>query len=161
MRGERTDMRMTAIVLLMVLTANFSAGCAKEPSGPGNAVLAKIGTYELTVEDFEDEAKLTASNKMLPADRRKAREELLDELIMKKVLLQEAERQHLDRGRAFMKEIERYWEQALIKMMILKKMEELSREAVTKDPAKMQEAFEAWLCDLRARSDVKIFREKL
>ena len=154
-------MRIIVVLLLVVLLAGFGAGCAKEPSDPGSAVLAKIGKYELTVDDFENEVKLTEPNKVLSADPRKAREELLDELIMKKILLQEAERQNLDKGRAFMKEIERYWEQALIKMMILQKIGELSREAVSKDPAAMQKAFDDWLREIRAKADVKIYKENL
>lgn len=102
-------------------------GCAKKPNGAGGKVLAKINAYELTVDDFNAEFRLTAPNKYISGDQKNTRADLLDEVITKKILLQEAQRENFDKDRAFMKEIERYWEQALIKLLVQKKTEEFSR----------------------------------
>jgi hypothetical protein len=179
-------------VLLVLLSA---AGCGKSESRPKeNKVLAKIQNYELTTEDFRAETRLTAPNKELSRDLQKAKEELLDEMIMKKIILQEAVRHNFDKDKAFMKEIERYWEQALFKLLTKEKMDELSREIVVKDSevreayermsnaalgniepfevkapeirddiynAKMQESLDKWFRELRAKADVKIYKENL
>lgn len=118
--------RLLVLMVVSAICAASCAGCAKKPAEPSGKVIAEIGRYKLTTEDYADETRLTVLNKYLSGDARKAREELLDELIIKKALIQEAQRQNFDKDRAFMKEIERYWEQALIKLMIRKKMEELS-----------------------------------
>jgi len=48
-------------------------------------------------------------------------------MITRNVLLQEAQEQNFDKDKAFMKEIEKYWEQALLKLLIKKKSAELAR----------------------------------
>jgi hypothetical protein len=120
-------MRGFAIFVVISILSVTSAGCGKKPAGAEDKVVARINNYDLTVRDFRDEISLTIANKLLPGDPKKAKEELLEEVIAKKVLLQEAQRQDFDKDRAFMKEIERYWEQALIKLMVRKKTQELSR----------------------------------
>ena len=122
-------MKKTA-VLASALILISCGGCADKPALSGGKVLAKINNYELTVEDFNDETRLTAANKGLRADTKKAREEMLDEVVSKKILLQEAQRQNFDKDRAFMNEIERYWEQALIKLMVRRKTEEFARAII-------------------------------
>lgn len=130
-------------IRILVLAGTFLvvavAGCGKAPAG--GKVVAKINNYELTTDDFGDEMRLTAINKDLPADPKKAKLALLDGVIAKKVLLQEAQRENFDKDRAFMKEIERYWEQALIKLMIRKKMDEIAR-SVTVDGGEIRDAYE-------------------
>jgi hypothetical protein len=121
------DMNKTiTFMLALLLVITSAAGCAEKPAAPAKRVVARINSYELTAEDFNDEARLTAANKHLPADSAAAKAEILDEIIMKKVLLQEAQAQNFDKDARFMKEIERYWEQALIKLMIRKKMDEFA-----------------------------------
>ena len=131
MRYKSKNMLLPLVIFLVFLSAN---GCGKnEARSKGSLVLAKINNYELTTEDFRDEIRLTARNKELSADIQEAKEQLLSEIIMKKVLLQEAQRQRFDKDKAFTKEIERYWEQALLKLLMKKKMAELSREIIVKD----------------------------
>lgn len=111
-------------IILAVACLVFTAGCAKEKS-KGQHVLAKINNYELTVQDFNDEISLTRGNKNLSADPLKAREQLLQEIINKKILILQAQKLNFDKDKAFMKEIERYWEQALLKLLLKRKSEEL------------------------------------
>ena len=120
-------MRNLMIIMVMAVLLVTGAGCGQKPAGSDGKILAKINNYVMTAKDFNDEARLTLSNKNLSDDPKKAKEELLEDIIDKKILLQEAQKQNFDKGKAFMKEIERYWEQALIKLMVRKKTEELSR----------------------------------
>ncbi len=130
------------ISILVAFTLFPTSGCWKNDSGVRSGkIVARINDYELTKYDFESEIALTAPNKELPEDPKKAKEVLLEEIITKKILLQEAQRQNFDKERAFMKEIERYWEQALFKLMIRKKIAELSR-SVAVEESQMRDEYE-------------------
>ena len=76
---------------------------------------------------------------------------------MKKIILQEAVRHNFDKDRAFMKEIERYWEQALFKLLTKKKMDELSRDIVV-EKSEVREAYERMSED--AGGNIERFEEK-
>jgi len=61
-------------------------------------------------------------------------------LINKKILIQEALKLNFDKDKTFMKEIERYWEQALLKLLFKIKSDELSR-TVRVDDFEVRQAF--------------------
>ncbi|MBN1353601.1 MAG: hypothetical protein JW994_02885 [Candidatus Omnitrophica bacterium] len=127
-------------------------GCGGELSqkSDDDKTIARINNYKLTVKDLKSEA----------IDSTISKEDLLENMIVKKILLQEAERQNLDKDKVFMKEIERYWEQALLKLLINKKIKELYSKVTAPDAEarseKTQEALEKWIKDLRAGASVKI-----
>lgn len=126
--------------LTMILLV-FALGCQDHCAKPaGKTVLVKINNYELTEADFQDEARLTAASAVYSPDPKKAKEELLNELVNKKILIQEAQKENFDKDRAFMKEIERYWEQALLKLLLEKKAEEFSR-AITVDKSEVEKEY--------------------
>jgi predicted patatin/cPLA2 family phospholipase len=54
------------------------------------------------------------------------RKKYLDGLIEKEILLQEAQRQGIERENDFMKSIENYWEQALLRILLERKSKEIS-----------------------------------
>lgn len=110
--------------IFVVACLIFAAGCAKEKS-KSQQVLAKINNYALTVRDFNEEVSLTRGNKSLSADPLEAKKQLLEEIINKKILIMQAQKLNFDKDKAFMKEIERYWEQALLKLLLKRKSEEL------------------------------------
>jgi hypothetical protein len=89
-------------------------------------VVAQINKYKLTVADFLGEAGTVLPDRPLPADAKKAKRDILEGLVTKKLLLQEAQAANLDKESGFMREIERYWEQALLKSLFKKKADELS-----------------------------------
>ena len=93
-------MRSSKYILLALIVSFAMAGCccrSENKKIPERAVIARINNYDLTVSDFEDEV----------ANPDKSKEEALDELITKKILLQEAQRESFDKDAKFMKEIER------------------------------------------------------
>ena len=158
--------RMVMVSLMAALIFLSIYGCENKRPAPGSGkIVARIDNYVMTAEDFKDEAKLVLSNKYLDADPYTAKKQLLGELITKEVLLQEAQRQNFDKDRAFMKEIERYWEQALLKLLIKKKTEELSKSVVADSKAarqeKVQEELNIWISGLRSSAVVKEYDENL
>ena len=114
-------------------------GCAKKETEKV-PILAKINNYELTVRDFQDEARLIRGSKYLSGNALKAKQDFLDELINKQILIQEAQKMNFDKDKAFMKEIERYWEQALLKLLLKKKTDELVG-VIDVSPKEVQEEY--------------------
>jgi hypothetical protein len=153
----------------LIFLAGVITGCCKSPETNtcrADRVVAKINNYELTVDDFRDEARLIAPNLRLSADADNAKDGILNELITKKVLLQEAQRQNFDKDRQFMKEIERYWEQALLKFLMKKKIDEFSKKI---DPniiydnrqKLMQSELDKWVTDVRSSAKVTVYKKNL
>ena len=131
------DKRVTTIIITLLL---FASGCVKGPA-KDKQILAKINNYEMTVSDFKDEARLTRGNSNLSLDEDAAKAQLLKDLISKKILIQEALKLNFDKDKSFMREIERYWEQALLKLLFKNQSEELSR-TIRVDDAEVSQAYD-------------------
>ena len=127
-------MRTNKFILMIMLLGIFINGCEsrKSPSDEGK-IVAKINNYEMTVGDFKDEIGQASSIKYMGIKPEAAKEELLEQLITKNILVQEAQRENFDKDRAFMDEIQGYWEQALLKLLLKKKIKELSRQIHVND----------------------------
>ena len=123
-------------------------------------VIAVIGDYSLYKEDFLSELSLYP-----PEYRNKVpKEQLLNDIIEKKVLLLEAQRQGLDRDPEFMKMIERFWEQGLLRSLLNKKSDEVlgSIPRTEEDRnKKASEMIKSWIAGLENNAKVKINREAL
>ncbi len=116
-----------------LLTAAFSflsaitiLGCAKHKENAKK--IAEINNYNLLEEDFINEAKFYYTPQKIYQNTEKEKEDILHQIIIKKILLQEAQKENLDKDRDFLKEIELYWEQALLKRLMLKKTKEFANK---------------------------------
>jgi len=156
---------ITVIILSVLLVPVFVM--TGEPQGDDDKVLAGINKYDLTIADFKSETQDKLPVNLSDSDFEKAKERLLDDIITKKLLIQEAQKQNFDKEKAFIKEIERYWEQALLKLLYKKRSQELLREISMNesDPEsrdrKVQEALNAWIENLKKRADIKKYKENL
>ncbi len=108
----------------------------------------------MTVQDLKDEIEHSSYS----TQKENGLENILDLAIRKQVLIQEAQRQGLDRKESFMKTIERYWEQTLIKELIQKESSIISR-GVSKD--KQDEALNNWMEGLYKKANIEINKEAL
>ena len=100
--------------------------CSQEQTAKKEA-LAKINDYVLTLKEFEDQ--LVAE---LEFDKdfkltKKAKQEFLDQIIQKELLVQEAQKLKMDRKKKFIMTIERYWESTLIRDLMEFKGNEFSQ----------------------------------
>jgi len=143
--------KITCLALLVFLVA--TCGCTAK--GPKKEVIATIGDYSLYREDFLSESSL------YPPEYRGSvpKEQLLNEIIEKKVLLLEAQRQGLDRNPEFMKMIERFWEQSLLRSLLNKKSEEFLSSIPQSEKDRNQKASQAmkiWIIELEKDAKVKI-----
>jgi len=87
------------------------------------AAVAKINNYDITKEEFETEFKESSFGR---TDTLESRKEFLNNLISRKLVLQEAQKSGLDRKPGFLKLIQKFWEQSLIKLALDKKTQEIA-----------------------------------
>lgn len=118
--------KFIVLYVFILMGVFLITGCAKKEKKEN--IVATINNYKMTAEDFKYE-----SNEMLNIDRMLGeapvtKKDMLDALITKEALLQEAARQNLDKEKYFMRSMELYWEQALLKNLLAKKSEEIARE---------------------------------
>ncbi|MGA2775899.1 MAG: peptidyl-prolyl cis-trans isomerase, partial [Candidatus Omnitrophota bacterium] len=122
-------------IIAIFFIAIFVSGCnPHDKQCRSKEVVARINNYCLSVDDFKNEAMIVESNKSFSSDAAGAKQELLQEIINKELLIQEAQKLNFDKEKPFMKEIERYWEQALLKFLLKKKSDELNRTIQVSKP---------------------------
>ena len=103
--------------LLLSIIILLSINCAHKEE----AVIS-IGEIKITKTEFEkDFAKFNFSK----PDTKAARQEFLDNLINRKLILKEAETRGLDKEESFLEGVQDFWEQALLKRAVDKKSKEL------------------------------------
>ena len=120
--------RRNILLIALLFTGTLiltGAGCGKKELS--EKIVATINDYKMTVSDFNYESKEVMRTGKLLGDIPVTKEDILDALIIKEVLLQEAQRQELDKDKDFMKTIELYWEQTLLKNLLAKKSREISK----------------------------------
>ncbi len=110
---------LTVFLVISLFLCVFYGCGSKQPVGK---IAVKINDYPLTAEEFNE--LFIASG--ISEDTPQAREAFLDNLITRKLLLQEAQREGLDKQEDFLKSIENFWEQSLLKIVIDKKIKEVS-----------------------------------
>jgi len=143
--------------LLLVFVMVMVSGCSRPDSG-GEALL-KVNDYTMSVEEYVREV-----NELSDFERAgKTDSELLEGIVEKKLMLQEAQRLGLDKEKPFMKMIERYWEQSLLRRIIERKMAEFSgddrNQKVRREETK--KAFKEWIASLKGRAEIVIDKDLL
>ncbi len=112
-------MKKTIIVLLFLVIGIVSCGRSQGKKD----VVIKINNYQITRQEFEQEFKDSLYAK---SDSPQARKEFLEYLISRKLILQDAQNKGLDKDAGFLKMVERFWEQSLLKLALDNKAEEIS-----------------------------------
>ena len=147
--------RASFLCLVIILTGCvlcFNHGCSKKPEP--ERIVVRVNDYSMTDEDFIDEVE----HSPYASEEAKDLESLLNLAIRRQVLIQEAQRQGLDRRMGFMKTIERYWEQTLIKELLKKQTREV---LVTVSEDKQDEALADWFEELYKSADIEINKQVL
>lgn len=114
------------IVFLCIIL--FVLGCTGKPKN--KEMLAKVNNYEITRQEFEEEFKASSFGRDNTLESRK---EFLDNLINQKLILQDAQRKDLDKENNFLKMIEKFWEQSLLKLALERKTKEIAGSAMVSD----------------------------
>jgi hypothetical protein len=123
-----------ALVLFLALILISGCGFKSKKEAP---YLIKINNYTITFQEFEEQFKESTYAKN---DTPESRKEFLNILVRKVLILQDAQKRNLDKDKEFLKMIERFWEQALLKRVIEKKTQEISGSFFVSDK-EIQEAY--------------------
>lgn len=108
---------------VVLLSGCFRAAQKKE-------ILATINDYAITREEFEEEFR---QSPFAREDNYQSRMQFLNVLINRKLILQDAQSQGLDKNQDFLKTVERFWEQSLLKIAMERKAREISGSAFVSD----------------------------
>lgn len=121
------------------LTFGFLAllllGCSNQP--PQSKILAKVNNYTITQKEFEEEFK---QSPYIRQDTVVSRTEFLNYFIGRKLILQDAGVNDLDKDKDFLKMIEKYWEQSLLKLTLDRKTKEIAGSVFVSDK-EIEEAY--------------------
>ena len=113
-------------VFSILVVLSFVAGCSSGTGDGDKRLVAQVNNYKMTAEDLRYELNNTPHDEMNLLKTPAGQKEYMDRLLEKEVLLQEAQRLGLDRERDFMKSIESYWEQALLRLLLQRKSKEIA-----------------------------------
>jgi len=83
----------------------------------------KIGPIEITAQEFNDAFN---SSPFARSEDVSAKKKFLENFISRKLILKEAEEEGLDKNPEFLKDVQLFWEQSLLKLMLSRKIKELS-----------------------------------
>lgn len=144
--------RIFIYLIVIISMSLLYFGCSKMEE-PKRAVV-KVNNFYMTEEDLRDKIAHSPYSREMS----KNLEEFLDIAIREQVLIQEAQKQGLDKGKTFMKTIERYWVQTLIKELLDKQTKKIV-QSVSQD--KRDAAMEAWINELYKKADIKIYNNVL
>jgi hypothetical protein len=144
--------------MLILFAVLLLAGCAC-PLSKDKKILAKINNYEITLDEFQkqfDESFYARDNTP------EARKEFLKVLIGRKLILQDAQAKGLDKEKEFLKMIERFWEQSLLKLALQRKSVEIAGSAEAKDNKQGQDQLmRDWMSALEKEAKISVDYELL
>ena len=113
--------RWSVVVLLAMVVL---AGCGRKQSDTSDIVV-RVNDRNITADEFRYALGESYKKGIAPLTEA-AKGDLLDQMIKKELLIQEAKRRNLDQDEDFRRTIETYWEQTLIRNLIDRAGEELS-----------------------------------
>jgi len=122
-------------IIIITFVTLLLYGCAKvkEPAA------IKIGNISASVVDFERAFK---NSPYSVTDTPESRGEFLDSYLTRMLILKEAVDKRLDKDEEFLKNVESFWQQSLIKIMLDRKIKELSAN-VKVSGAEIKDYYEA------------------
>ncbi len=132
------------IKFLFLFLLIFLLGCNPPPKN--KHVLAKINNYEITLDEFNEAFK---ESPYAYNDSENSKKDFLNNLIYRKLLLQDAQQKGLDRDKSFLKMIEKFWEQSLLKLAIDRKTREVAGTVSVSDK-EIEDAYNSMSKEIKA-----------
>jgi len=128
---------MKKYLFAILVLVFFILGCSPKPQ-TDKKILAKVNNYEIGLNEFNDEfnGSIFAKDKSAETKRN-----YLENIINRKLILQDAQKKGLDKDPEFLRTIERFWEQSLLKVALDLKTKELS-EHITVTAAEVKAAYD-------------------
>ena len=149
-RKNNIYFKYISAVLLLSL---FSFSCAKKP--PAEKIAVRISSYSLTAGEFND-----LFDDLNIKDTPAAREAFLNNLITRKLLVEEAQKQGLDREKGFLRSIENFWEQSLIKILIDEKTSQIAKDRGLSG-LRTKEYYNSWIKKIKDKTKIEIDKKAI
>jgi|WetSurMetagenome_2_1015567.scaffolds.fasta_scaffold123080_1 hypothetical protein len=108
---------MRKIAVFMVFLALMLSGCAQKEKSA-----ITIGKISVSAKEFDDAYKASG----FAASGQDKRKEFLEFFISRKLILQESESLGLDKDPQFLRSVQLFWEQSLLKLALSRKINELA-----------------------------------
>jgi peptidyl-prolyl cis-trans isomerase C len=138
--------------IVIILCGLFFIGCSTKPK---SLPVVRVGDVSLTASEFEDLFKHSVYG---IDDSAASRKDFLDNYIVRIVILKEAERLGLDKDPDFLKAVELFWQQALLKRVIERKTNELALNLKVED-REVKEYYEKHKEDFKDRAFADVYAE--
>jgi len=107
--------------ILLCLTLLSFAGCGNSEPPSSQDVVAQVGNYTITRQEFDDAYKDSSYGALGTYASRQA---FLNNMINQKLILLDAENRGLDKNKEFLKMVESFWQQSLLTMAMQEKVKE-------------------------------------
>ena len=104
-------------------------------------VAVKINNYEISKAEFEQEFKDSGFGMV---DTVQSRKDFLDNLVYRILIMQDSQKSGLDNGPQFLKMIEKFWINSLLKLALEKKSQEFAGASFVSDKT-VEEAYQKML----------------
>ena len=143
-----------AFLLLMAFL--LAGGCGKNPDASADKnIVVTVNGYSISRDEFEDEFKASSYGQI---DTPESRRNFANTLVDRKLMLQYAQKEGLDKEKNFLKTIEKFWEQSLLKIALDQKTREV-QATITAAGWQAKRAEEAlrmseWMGELRRNASV-------
>lgn len=152
-------MRVKFYLLPLILAVIFLSGChcQTQAGGKNEEAVVSINNYNITRSEFEKEFKDSVYGK---TDTAASRKDFLEALIDRKLILKQAQAEGLDKEKSFLKTIEKFWEQSLLKIALDRKTQEIDAKLSASgwDAKRKEESrlMDEWVSGLRARARISV-----
>jgi peptidyl-prolyl cis-trans isomerase C len=123
--------------VLIVLGACILSSCSAQKA-VNEEVVITINDHEITLSEFNNLFEATGLEGTL-----ENRKQFANNLITRKLLLQEAQRQGLDKEEDFLKTIENFWSQSLLQTVIARKVKEDPKNSEVSD-VEIRSIYDEW-----------------
>jgi len=120
-------MKSLAVILFLSLSI---LGCSSKAHNEEGTILTQVNDYKIGWQEFEGEFRASNYGRV---DTVESRRDFLRAFIDRKLILQDAQARGLDKQSTFMKMIEKFWEQSLLKLALDEKSKEIAGSATVSD----------------------------
>ena len=125
------------LVFLLLLTVSILSGCEQKGKSTGPA-LVKVGKSEITRDDFLKEISRIPEWAREQFSGKEGKEKLLDEIIKRELVYQDAKRMKLDKDPEYLEKVKEFEKMTLISIILKKEVEDKAKV----DDAEVKEFFD-------------------
>ena len=125
------------LVFLLLLTVSILSGCEQKGKSTGPA-LVKVGKSEITQDNFLKEISRIPEWAREQFTGKEGKEKLLDEIIKRELVYQDAKRMKLDKDPEYLEKVKEFEKMTLISLILKKEVEDKAKV----DDAEVKEFFD-------------------